>query len=145
MQKNTYQILENIIFKLVSILNKRGKRVLSEKVVTTLFLEISNKKLSPIRLILFAIEVMKPLVLIKQVKIRGLSFTVPYPQSKQQQFAFTLRLIIQTVKTNKKKISKALTEEFINIYRGKSILYSEITKLNSLAIKNKTFSFYRWF
>ena len=145
MQKNIYNTLEYTFFKLNSILNKSGKTTISEKIIIQLFLNLSEKKKSPVRLIIFALEAIKPLVKIKQIRIRGLYFSVPLPQSKHQQFNYILHLLLNIAKKDNKKLSKSLTEEILNVYNGKSIIYSDITKLNILAIKNKTFSSYRWF
>lgn len=142
-KKNLYLVLESFFLKLILILNKKGKLVLSEKFVMHLFLQIANKGYSPVKILIFSLEALKPLVLTKQVKIRGLIFDVPFPQTKHQQMSFVLKLILAFMQTSKKK--NLIADEFIKIYQGSSSIFLDITKKNTLAIKNKSFLNYRWF
>lgn len=142
-QKNLYLVLESLFLKLSLILNKKGNLILSEKFLVHLFLEISNKGYSPSKVLIFSLESLKPLIRTKQMRIRGLVFDVPFPQTKSQQLAFVLKLLLLLVKNLKKK--KMIAEEFIKIYQGKSSIFLDISKINVLAIKNKSFLNYRWF
>lgn len=142
-KKNLYLVLESFFFKLALILNKKGKLMLSEKFIVQFFLQISNKGFSPVKILIFSLEILKPLIRTKQIRIRGLVFDVPFPQTKSQQLSFILKLFLILIKNVRKK--NKIAEEFIKVYQGNSSFFLDISKLNILAIKNKSFLNYRWF
>jgi ribosomal protein S7 len=58
---------------------KNGEKVKAEKLFEKLLFEISARGLSPLPTIILAINNVKPLVEIRNVKIRGNLYSIPFP------------------------------------------------------------------
>ena len=134
-----------IISKFKKQLMKCGKLFISTRLVNDIFFEISLRGYSPIKVLVGAINNTKSLVTIKQVRIGGNIFAVPFPKTLSQQINASINLLIKSSKVQKLPLKKALANELILSYQGKSTSVKEVEKLHSLAIKNKVFSTYRWF
>ena len=91
---------------------RSGKRVKAEKIFVGLLFELSLRGYSPLSTIILAINNTKPLIEIRNVKIRGNLYAVPFPLSLKRQLTFSIR---NFVKSNVSKTSfiKSIAEEII--------------------------------
>jgi ribosomal protein S7 len=123
---------------------KNGKKSKAEKIFKNVLVKISLKGYSPTRTLILAVNNVKPLVEIRVVKIKGKSFTVPFPLKKSRQIKSSFKIFLQTIK-GKAKIENLLAEELINSSQGQSQSVKATLTLHKLAIKNRLFVNYRWF
>jgi len=137
--------LRIIIEKFKKQLMLNGKKSTATKILDQTLSIISKKGYSPSKVLVGAILNVKPLVAVKQVKIRGNLFTVPFPKTLGQQLNSGIGLILTTSKKKGGNLPYALADELIASYEGQSISVKETENLHKLAVQNKLFSTYRWF
>jgi ribosomal protein S7 len=123
---------------------KDGKRAKAEKIFEELLLEISLKGYSPLPTILLAINNIKPLVEIRNVKIRGNLYSIPFPLSLRRQLTFSIRNLVKS-NTTKSSFVKSVAEEIIKSSQGVSESVKKTNSLHKLARQNRLFTHYRWF
>lgn len=134
-----------LLSKFKKQLMKCGKLYIATKLLHDVFLEISMKGYIPKKVLVGAINNTKPLISIRQVRVGGNLFAVPFPKTLSQQFTSSINLLIRSAKAQRLPLKRALANELILSYQGKSSSVKEIEKLHESAIKNKVFSTYRWF
>ena len=123
---------------------KDGKKVKAEKIFKNILIKISLKGYSPTRTLILALNNVKPFVEVRNVKIKGKSFTVPFPLKTSRQINASFKFFLETVK-GKKKIENLLVDEFINSSFGRSQSVKKTLNLHKLASQNRLFTNYRWF
>ena len=79
---------------------KNGEKVKAEKLFEKLLLEIASRGFSPLPTIILAINNVKPLVEIRNVKIRGNLYSIPFPLTLKRQLTFSIRNLVSSSKTN---------------------------------------------
>ena len=134
-----------IIAKFKKQLMKSGKLFIATKILNDTLAEVASRGPAPPKNLVGAINNTKPLVILKQVRVRGNMFTVPFPQTPSQQINSSINLLIKSARTQKIPLRKALANELISSFQGRSLTVKEVEKLHSIAVKNKVFSTYRWF
>jgi len=133
-----------IIRKFINQLMKDGKKVASEKIIKNILIKISLKGYSPVNVITLAINNVKPLIEVKNIRLKGNSFQVPFPIRFSRQISLAIQTLIKSSK-GKKKLEDLLVDELINSSLGKSQSIKATNVLHKLASQNKLFSHYRWF
>ena len=133
-----------IIRKFINQLMKDGKKVASEKIIKNILIKISLKGYSPVNVITLAINNVKPLIEVKNIRLKGNSFQVPFPIRFSRQISLAIQTLIKSSK-GKKKLEDLLVDELINSSLGKSQSIKATNALHKLASQNKLFSHYRWF
>jgi ribosomal protein S7 len=123
---------------------KNGKKVKAEKILKNVLIKVSLKGYSPTETLLLALNNVKPFVEVRNVRLKGKSFQVPFPIKISRQINASLKIILQT-STGKKKIENLLVEEIINSSEGKSQSVRKTLALHKLALQNRLFTHYRWF
>ena len=107
-------------------------------------LELSLRGYSPLPTIVLAINNIKPLVEIRNVKIRGNLYSIPFPLSLKRQLTFSIRNLVK-YNTAKKPFVKSIAEEIIKSSQGTSESVKKTNLLHKLARQNRLFTHYRWF
>jgi ribosomal protein S7 len=130
--------------KFILQLMKNGKRSKAEKIFDSLLLELSLRGYSPLPTIVLAINNTKPLVEIRNVKIRGNLYAIPFPLSLSRQLTFSIRNLVKST-GSKKSFIKSLADELIKSSEGTSESVKKTNNLHKLARQNKLFTHYRWF
>jgi small subunit ribosomal protein S7 len=133
-----------IIRKFINQLMKNGKKVASEKIIKNILIKISLKGYSPVNVITLAINNVKPLIEVKNIRLKGNSFQGPFPIKVSRQISLAIKTLIKS-SSGKKKFEDLLVDELINSFLGKSQSIKATNVLHKLASQNKLFSHYRWF
>jgi small subunit ribosomal protein S7 len=141
--KTTFLNSSLIIKKLTALLTKKGKKIKAEKILKKIFLKISFTDNAILNIMSLAINNVKPLIEVRNVRARGKTFQVPFPLKITQQINMGLKIIINSVK-NKVPFADSLAEEFINTALNKSSSINVTHNLHKLAVKNRLFMHYRW-
>jgi small subunit ribosomal protein S7 len=123
---------------------KDGKMVASEKIIKNILIKISLKGYSPVNVITLAINNVKPLIEVKNIRLKGNSFQVPFPIKVSRQISLAIKTLIKS-SSGKKKFEDLLVDELINSSLGKSQSIKSTNVLHILASQNKLFSNYRLF
>ena len=121
---------------------KNGEKVKAEKLFEKLLFEIASRGFSPLPTIILAINNVKPLVEIRNVKIRGNLYSIPFPLTLKRQLTFSIRNLVSSSKTN---IVKNVSEEIIKASQGLGENVKKTNALHKLARQNRLFTHYRWF
>lgn len=144
-KKNSSNILFSLILKRVTtLLMKAGKKTQAEKILKNILLKISLKGHSPQNIFVLAINNVKPLIEVRNIRVKGKSFQVPVPVSKSRQLNLAIKTILKS-SSGKKDIENTLVEELINSSLNKSLSVKTTVSLYKLASRNRLFSHYRWF
>jgi small subunit ribosomal protein S7 len=144
-QKNSNAILISLILdKVISQLMKNGKKSKAEKIFKKVFIKLFIKGFSPVDVLFLAVLNTKPILEVRNVRLRGKSFQVPFPLHSSRQISLALKTILQFSKT-KQKIEDSLVEEIISSSLGRSQSVKHVTSVHKLASQNRVFSHYRWF
>lgn len=125
---------------------KKGKKALAEKILKNIFIKISLKGYSPVEVVTLAINNVKPFVEVRNIRLKGKSFFVPFPLQLSRQVSLSLKTILRVSHSQgKKKIENLLVTELINssFNQGQSVKVT--LALHKLAIQNRLFINYRWF
>jgi len=143
------KISSNILFSLIlkrvtTLLMKAGKKTQAEKILKNILLKISLKGYSPQNIFVLAINNVKPLIEVRNIRVKGKSFQVPVPVSKSRQLNLAIKTILKS-SSGKKDIENTLVEELINSSLNKSLSVKTTVSLYKLASRNRLFSHYRWF
>lgn len=136
-----------IFKKFINLLNKRGKKIKSYRILLKTFVRIRLiTKKSPLFLILHCIKKLKPYVKVVKIRKAGKIYEVPVPLNKKKQLFLVLMWIIKSAKTkNNVNFVKSLSSEIINIYykRGISLKYKK--EFIKKAYDNRSITHFRWF
>lgn len=137
---------KKILDKLTKLLFKKGKKQKAEIIIKKMLFEINERGYSVKDVLSVGFTALQPFFKIRNTRIRGTFFIVPLPRTVEQRFFFALKFLIEEAKLDKKRFAIVLAEELLKLYRGNySGPAAKIDELNISAVKNRTFSFYRWF
>jgi small subunit ribosomal protein S7 len=143
---NLHFFFSFVLRKFLSQLTKKGKKAQAEKILKNIFIKISLKGYSPVEVVTLAINNVKPFVEVRNVRLKGKSFFVPFPLQLSRQVSLSLKTILRASHSQgKKKIENLLVTELINssFNQGQSVKMT--LALHKLAIQNRLFIHYRWF
>jgi small subunit ribosomal protein S7 len=133
-----------LLKKFVSQLMKDGKKSKAEKILNNVLLKIFLKGFSPIKILTLAINNVKPLIEVRNVRLRRKSFQVPFPIQTSRQITIAIKTILNSV-AGKNSFQDAFVDELINSSLNKSQSVKATISLHKLALQNRMFTHYRWF
>ena len=97
--EETPPILSSFVLrKFIALLMKEGKKIKAEKILKSVFIKISLKKLSPAKVLTLAVNNVKPLVEVRSVRRRGKSFQVPFPITSSRQLRLSIKMILKSTR-----------------------------------------------
>lgn len=130
--------------KFVSLLMKDGKKFKAETILKKILLLIALRGFSPVSVLVLATNNVKPLLEVRNVRIKGKSYQVPFPLLPSRQITSSFRILLNSF-NGKKRIEEFLVDELISSSTGKSQSVRTVANLHKLASQNRSFSHYRWF
>jgi small subunit ribosomal protein S7 len=145
LNKNDSLIFFSLILKkFILQLMKDGKKFKAEKILKNVLVKISLKGYSPVKVLTLAVNNVKPLVEVRNVRLKGKSFQVPFPIQLSRQISASFKTLLKS-SAGKKNFEDSLVEELINSSFGKSQSVKTTLNLHKLAYQNRLFTNYRWF
>ncbi len=141
---NSFIFFSLILQKFTTQLMKSGKKSKAEKILKNVLVKISLKGYSPVQIITLAINNVRPLVEVRNIRLRGKSFQIPFPIRLSRQIVSAFKTIIKCAK-NKNSFENSLVDELISssLYQSASV---KITiGAHKFASQNRLFTHYRWF
>lgn len=123
---------------------KGGKKAKSEKIVKNILMKISLRKLSPVDVVILAIINTKPLVVVRDVRVKGKSYKVPFSLQTSHQLTSSFKIMLKSIR-NSRNFEDAFVEELINSSLGRSQSVRLTQDLHKTAFQNRSFTHFRWF
>jgi len=137
---------KSLIFEKFKVqLMRDGKKTKAEHIFNKIVQEISLRGESPSQIILLAVNNVKPLVEVRNIRVKGNTYPVPFPLSLKRQLTFAIRQLIETCQNKKKELIKSLAFELISSAKGESETIKKTASFHRLARQNRLFIHYRWF
>lgn len=145
LKNNDYTLFLSFIFKkCISHLMKGGKKSKAENILKRVLIRISLQGYSPITVLILATNNIKPLLEIRNVRIKGKAFLVPFPIFFSRQISSSFKILLSSFK-NRKNLEDFLVEELISSSIGKSQSVKTTINLHKVASQNRLFAHFRWF
>lgn len=144
---NSQKYLNYLIRKFINHLMYDGKKEKAEKIFSSCFFELWNKeKKDPFFIFLQALENSKPYVEIRSVRRGGATYQIPIPCQEKRGISLSMKSIVETARKKggdsfAKNLATVLLESSKNL--GESVKKRQA--LHLLALKNRSFTHFRWF
>lgn len=137
---------DKLVTQLISLILKRGKKSLAEKIVYDSFAEIKAKTNSePIAVFQKAVDNVKPLLEVKSRRVGGATYQVPVEVSPRRGVTLALRWLISFPRSRSgKTMSERLAAEILEAASGTGSSIKKREDLHKMAEANRAFAHYRW-
>ncbi len=135
-----------LITKLINKLNFRGKKSLSENIIYQAMDTLKEKtKEEPLKVVVQAIDKIRPLLEVKPRRVGGATFQVPVEVKTERSYSLALRWLIDYARQRKgKPMAKKLAEELFDAYQGQGPAAKKREDTHKMAEANRAFAHYRW-
>jgi len=136
----------SIIAKLINGIMKDGKKALAEKIVYGAIDTVTEKvKEDPLKVVLKAIENVRPHVETRSRRVGGATYQVPVEVRKERSFSLGIRWMIQNARERAgKSFQEKLMGEIIDAYNKKGGAMKKKETVQKMAESNRAFAHYRW-
>lgn len=136
----------SIIAKLINGIMKDGKKALAEKIVYGAMDTVKEKvKEDPLKIVLKAIENVRPHVETRSRRVGGATYQVPMEVRKERSFSLGIRWMIQNAREREgKSFQEKLMGEIIDAYNKKGGAMKKKETVQKMAESNRAFAHYRW-
>lgn len=143
-----YDVVYNssLIAKLINSVMKDGKKALAEKIVYEA-MDILNGKIKedPLKIVLKAIENVRPHVETRSRRVGGATYQVPMDVRKERSYTLGIRWIIQNARERGgKSFQDKLIGEISDAYNNKGGAIKKRETVHKMAESNRAFAHYRW-
>jgi small subunit ribosomal protein S7 len=137
---------DRTIAKFISVIMRRGKRSLAEKIFYGALLEIERQvKDDPIKMFKKALENVKPVVEVKSRRVGGATYQVPIEIRPERRMALAMRWLIQYAKgRGEKTMTNRLAGEIMDAANQRGGTVKKREDVHKMAEANKAFAHYRW-
>ena len=139
---------KQLIKKLVNFRMKEGKRTRVRAIVYQTFHRLAQTERDVIKLMVDAVENIKPICEVEKVGVAGTIYDVPGIVARDRQQTLAIRWILEAA--FKRRISyrisleKCLFAEILDAYRKRGIARKKRENLHGLASTNRSFAHFRW-
>ena len=136
----------SLLAKLINGIMKDGKKALAEKIVYGAMEMIKDKsKEDPLKIVLKAIENVRPNVETRSRRVGGATYQVPMEVRKERSFSLGIRWIILNARERAgKSIQEKLMGEIMDAYNSKGGAIKKKEVVLKMAESNRAFAHYRW-
>lgn len=133
-----------LINKLIKLIMKNGKKTKAEKIIFLNFVLLKKLKKNPLKIFIYSINNIKPLVSLQIKKKRKIIKIIPKPIKKKIQITFAINSLIKITKQNTKnnfayQFNKELLKAYnntSNLIEQKKILYQKANEHKSNIYQN---------
>lgn len=139
---------KQLINKLVNFRMKEGKKTRVRAIVYQTFHRPARTERDVIKLMVDALENIKPICEVEKVRIAGTIYDVPGIVARDRQQTLAIRWILEAA--FKRRISyrisleKCSFAEILDAYRKRGIARKKRETLHGLASTNRSFAHFRW-
>lgn len=139
---------KQLIKKLVNLNMKEGKRTRVRAIVYQTFHRLSRTEGDVIKLMVDAVENIKPICKVEKVRVAGKIYDVPGIVARDRQQTLAIRWILEAAfkrRINYRiSLEKCLFDEILDAYRKRGIARKKRENLHGLASANRSFAHFRW-
>lgn len=132
--------------KLINRLMVDGKKTIAESIISeTKFILQEKTSRNPHETIIEAINIAKPSVEIKSIRIAGSTYMVPVELQEKRQLSLALKWIVNSARSRKERgMASKLAFEIIDILKKNGNTIKKKEELHKMAEANRAFAHYRW-
>jgi len=143
-----YDVVYNssLVAKLINGVMKDGKKALAEKIVYKT-MDVLNEKIKedPLKIVLKAIENVRPHVETKSRRVGGATYQVPMDVRKERSYSLGIRWIVQNARgRGGKSFQDKLIGELNDAYNNKGGAMKKKETVHKMAESNRAFAHYKW-
>lgn len=135
-----------VIRKFVNHLMHDGKKEKAEKIfLETLILIYKKEKIEGIIVFLKALENSKPLVEVRSVRRGGATYQIPVPLKEKRSLSLGIKWLLEAARKKKGAFPGNLAVALIEASRNQGECIKKREALHLVALKNRSFTHFRWF
>jgi small subunit ribosomal protein S7 len=136
----------SVIAKLINNVMKDGKKAKAQNIVYGSMEYIKEKlKEDPFKVVLKAIENVRPIIETKSRRVGGATYQVPMDVRKERSYSLALRWIVQNARERGgKSFQEKFVGEILDAYNEKGGAMKKRETVHKMAESNRAFSHYRW-
>jgi ribosomal protein S7 len=137
---------KKIIAFFIQHLLKKGKKPKSEFLFSKLTRFLQHRYQTPAqKIILQALSNSKPLVSFRNIKLRGISYKIPFFSKETERERMVFQWLLQESSSIKQKTVFFLAKEIYHVFLNEGSVLTKRDVFCKLANQNKVFAYYRWF
>lgn len=135
-----------VLQKLINRLMYSGKKATAERIVYQAMASIQSKTgKNPLEVILESIDLIKPYVEVRSIRVAGSNYMVPVEIDADRQLSLALRWFVESSRKRKEReMHQKLASEILDTYSKTSASLKKKEELHKMAEANRAFSHYRW-
>lgn len=136
----------SLIAKLINNVMQHGKKALAQKIVYSSMDIVKGKlKEDPLKVVLKAIENVRPHMETKSRRVGGATYQVPMDVRRDRSYSLALRWIVQHARERAgKSFRDKLVGEIMDAYSLKGGASKKKETVHKMAESNRAFAHYRW-
>ena len=136
----------SLIAKFINNVMSDGKKALAQSIVYGAMDIIKKKeKEDPFKIVLKAIENVRPQVETRSRRVGGATYQVPMDVRKERSYTLGLRWVVQNAKERAgKSFQEKLVGEILDAYHNKGGAMKKRETVHKMAESNRAFAHYRW-
>jgi len=139
---------KQLIKKLVNFRMKQGKKTRVRSIVYQTIQRLARTEHDAIKVMVDALENVKPVCEVEKVGIAGTLYDVPGIVTKDRQQTLAVRWILDAAfkrrVNHRTTLEKCLFSELLDAYRKRGIARKKRESLHGLASTNRSFAHFRW-
>ena len=140
---------KQLIKKLVNFRMKEGKRTRVRAIVYQTFHRLAQTERDVIKLMVDAVENIKPICEVEKVGVAGTIYDVPGIVARDRQQTLAIRWILgaafkRRISQRRRSLEKCSSIEILDAYRKRGIARKKRENLHRLASTNRSFAHFRW-
>jgi small subunit ribosomal protein S7 len=135
-----------LVARIINYIMRSGKKSTAEKIVYGALEQIQEKMDDdPIKVLIKAIDNMKPRVEVRSRRVGGATYQVPVEINKHRQLALALRWLVQYSSSRKgMPMQKAVALELMDAFNNQGQTIKKRDDTHKMAQANKAFAHYAW-
>ena len=143
---DTSKKAQYITRKFVNHLMKSGKKEKAEKIfLESLEFIFRKEKKEGITVFLKALENSKPLVEVRSVRRGGATYQVPIPLKEKRSLSLGMKWLIDASRKKSGPVALSLSSTLIEASKNQGDCVKKKEALHVVALKNRSFTHFRWF
>ncbi len=136
----------SIIAKIINGIMLDGKKAVAEKIVYDSMDTLKEKlKEDPLKVVLKAIENIRPQIETKSRRVGGATYQVPVDVRKDRSYSLGIRWLVQNARDRGgKSFQEKLVGEIMDAFNEKGGAMKKRETVHKMAESNRAFAHYRW-
>ncbi|MCU0288874.1 MAG: 30S ribosomal protein S7 [Acidobacteria bacterium] len=136
----------SLVNKLINVLMLHGKKSVAQRIVYGAMDVLKEKiKEDPLKIVLKAIENVRPHVETRSRRVGGATYQVPMDVRKERSYSLALRwIVLNSRERSGKSLQEKLIGELMDAYNLKGGAIKKKETVHKMAESNRAFAHYRW-